>query len=123
MKPPRTLELVTPLNWQHRLRYQLEQMSKCLSNISFGQTISNADGDINISCYKASGTSPGTINTEFSVTHTLNHVPLGFMIVSTDKAAHIYKSTTAWTAATKSSLGSIFLKSDVASVAFSIIIL
>ena len=101
----------------------LEQNAKALSNVSFGTTISNKDGDMNMQCWKASGTSAGVANTEFSVTHNLAHVPFGFMVVSTDKAAHIYKSTTAWTAATKTSLGTIYLKSDVATVTFSIVIL
>ncbi len=119
MRPPRTLGKSLSVE---RLQYVVEQYSKVLSNISFGTTASNTDGDINIQCYKATGTTPGSANTEFAVPHNLAHVPFGFIVVSTGAAAHIYKSTTAWTSATTSSLGNIYLKCDQASVAFSIII-
>jgi len=119
MKPPRTLGLV---NTPEALQRHLEIVSKVLSNISFGYTTSNSDGNMNMECYKATGTTPGAANTEFSVTHTLQHVPIGFIILSTQPAGHIYKSTTAWTAATNSALGKVYLKSDTASVAFTIAI-
>lgn len=120
MKAPRSLGHSISME---RLQRVIEQDAKVLSNISFGTTLSNGDDDMNMQVHKASGTSPGTINVEFAVTHTLKHVPIGFMVVSTNKAAHFYKSTTAWTAATNSSLGSIYLKCDVITVAFVIVIL
>lgn len=121
MKPPRTMGASPSAA---RLERILEQHAKVLSNISFGSTMSNADGEMNMQAHKVAGTTPGVINTEFAVTHTLKHIPIGFIVISTDKAgAHIYKSTTAWTAATNTSLGSIFLKCDVVTVAFSIVIL
>ena len=120
MKPPRTLGLQK--TWD-ALQRHLELVSKTLSNISFGATTANSTQDMNIACFKASGTSPGVANTEFAVAHNLHHVPIGFLIASTAPAGHIYKSTTAWTAATNSALGNIYLKSDVASVAYTIIIL
>jgi hypothetical protein len=120
VKPPRSLGLQQ--TWEAVQRH-LEIVSKTLSNISFGTTVNNTDPDMNMQCWKATGTTPASPNTEFAVTHNLKHVPIGFMIVSTNKAAHIYKSTTAWTAATTSTMGSIFLKCDTATVAFAIVIL
>lgn len=120
MKPPRSTGLQqTPFAYQR----WMELIGKTLSNLSFGSTTSNSDPDMNMQCYKATGTTPVTPNTEFSVKHNLKHVPVGFLIASTTPAGHIYKSTTAWTAATNIALGTIFLKSDVASVAFTIIII
>lgn len=136
MKPPRTLGISSGLGsmvrqteqpmsidiGDRRLRYGYEQQSKVLSNISFGTTPSNADADQNMQVWKATGVSPGAANTEFSVSHNLTHVPFGFMVVSVDKVATIIKSTTAWTAATSTSLGSIFLKTNAATVTFTLII-
>lgn len=120
MKPPRTIEQNAG---QDHFRRVVEQVSKVMTNISFGTTTANTDADMNMRVWKATGTAPGTPNTEFQVTHNLDHVPIGFMVVSTDRAAHIYKSSSAWTAATKTTLGKVFLKADAASVAFVIIIL
>src|SRR5208282_1441290 len=106
MKPPR----------RPRTTREFDQLAKTINNISFGTTTSNTDADMNVQCYKATGTAPAGANTEFAVTHNLRHVPFGFMILTTDRAAHIYKSTTAWTAATNAAQGNIYLKSDTASV-------
>lgn len=120
MKPPRSMGLsVTP----ERVRYNIEQDEKVLSNVSFGTTPSNTDGDMNMQCFKANGTTAVAPNTPQTIQHTLTHVPFGFIVVRTNKAAHIVDSGVAWTAATKSSFGTISIMSDVASVAFQIIIL
>jgi hypothetical protein len=120
MKPPRSLGLVhTP----RALQNHLELVAKTLSNISFGNTASNSDADMNMHVWKATGTAPGAANVDFAVPHNLTHVPIGFMIVSTDRAAHIYKGVTTWTAATTTTQGNIYLRSDTASVVFTIIIL
>ena len=127
MKPPRTLQLSVDVPLP--LRQHLEVLNKVVGRISFGTPAStatpfgNAEEDRNMQCYKATGTSPSTPNTEFAVAHNLNYVPTGFLVVSTNVAAHIYQSTTPWTAATNSALGHIYLKSDTASVTFRIIII
>lgn len=123
MKPPRTLgpALNSPAI-DRRMRYFLEQTVKVLSNISFGTTPSNADADQNMQTWKATGTTPGVANTAFTVSHNLRHVPFGFTVLRTDKAAHLYDSGVAWTAATTTTLGTISLKCDVATVAFTIAI-
>jgi hypothetical protein len=112
MKPPRALDFSinqTPDN--------LEQLSKVLAgNVSFGQSTTNTDQGRNINGWMATGTSPAGPNTEFAVAHGLGRIPIGFFVLSTDKAAHIYKSTTAWTTS------NIYLKSDVASVTYTLFI-
>lgn len=60
-------------------------------------------------------TSHGTANTEFAVAHGLGSVPLGYMIVSQDKAGSLYQmhdTGTAWTST------NIYLKCSVVSVKF-----
>ncbi len=121
MKPPRTFEgSMVP----ERLRYYLEQMSKVVSNISFGTTTSNADADQNVSIYKTPRiVSPIGVNVSIQVSHTLTHVPFGFSVVYTSKAAHVYDSgASPWTAATQDSLGYIYVACDVGSVQFGLII-
>lgn len=121
MKPPRTFG-VAPTTTESMLKYAQELIAKTLSNISFGTTTSNADADMNMQVFKATGTSPGGANTTFVVSHTLKHVPIGFSVIRTNVAAHLYDAGVAWTAATNGSLGTISLKADQPSVAFVIII-
>lgn len=119
MKPPRTFSGgSTP----ERLRYFMEQLSEVTSNISFGTTSGNTDPDQNVTIYKVTGTSPVTPNTTFTVNHNLLHVPFGFSVIRTNKASHIFDSGVAWVAATQNSLGTISLKCDTASVAFTLVI-
>lgn len=94
-----------------------EQTAKVLSNISFGSTTSNGDPDQNMAIWKATGVSPNVAGTEFAITHGLGRIPIGYNVVSADKAGHIYRSTTAWTATTA------YFKADVASINYVIFIL
>jgi hypothetical protein len=56
-------------------------------------------------------TTPGVANTEFTVTHNLGRVPIGYDIKSIDAAAHVYDSRKAlWTNKV------MFLKCDQATV-------
>lgn len=52
----------------------------------------------------------GLVNTEFSVSHTLGKIPVGFHVFGKDQAGDIYRSGTAWTDQ------KIFLKCSVANV-------
>jgi hypothetical protein len=99
------------------LQAQLDQVTKALSaNISFGSTTGNTDGEQNTEGWKATGTTPAVANTEFTVAHGLGRVPMGFIVLLIDKAGIIYKGATAWTDT------DIFLKCNVASVAYYIFI-
>ena len=51
-----------------------------------------------------------TPDTEDATAHTLGSVPVGFLVLHTNKAGVIYKGTTTWTAT------NIYLRSNVASV-------
>lgn len=114
MKPVRTTGLhLDPIAQQ---RYN-ELQAKVLSNISYGTTMSNGDPSQNMDVWKATGVSPSVANTEFAVQHGLGRVPMGYHLVKTDKAAHVYAGVTAWTKTT------VYLKFDTASVNYSLVIL
>jgi hypothetical protein len=99
-------------------QWAMEQTAKVLSgNVSFGSSIQNGGQDQNIQGFKASGTTPSSANTEFSITHTLGRVPIGFLVLSLSAAAQIYQSTTAWTSTT------IYLKCSGSSVVYALIVI
>ena len=64
----------------------------------------------------ASVTAPGTPDTEFQIEHGLNFEPIGFLVISKDRACDVYLSATA---ATKDI---IYLKSTVASAAIRVMV-
>lgn len=108
----------------------LQRVSRALnSQVTFGKTNANntptGPDAANISMWKATGTTPAGPNTEFAITHNLTWVPW-FYFYFLDKAGSLYQGPatgTAWTAATSSALGSVFLKCSVASAAYTIIII
>lgn len=115
MQVPKTMSL-TPTEGQ--VQYSLQIIGNVLAgNVSFGHTTNNTDSDINIDCFKATGTTPGTADTEFSITHDLGRIPIGFLVASVNLAAIIYKSTTAWTST------HVYLKCNVATVAYFVILI
>jgi hypothetical protein len=60
---------------------------------------------------------PGVADSEFAVPHGLGKVPSGYLVVRKDQAAHLYDSNVGgWSEDT------IYLKCDVVSVTFSIIV-
>ena len=114
MKIQRTSVQTLTLN---NLERWLENVSRAVSgNLTFGSTTSNSDPELNIECSKAAGTTPGTVNTEFSVAHVLNRVPITFF-GHTDNGGVLYKSTTAWTKT------QIFLKCTTASAHYSLVVI
>ena len=76
-----------------------ERLARVLNgNVSFGSTMSNKDGDTNISNWKAQGTTPGTANTDFTITHSLGRVPITIVGQDTNNGGLIYRSpATPWT--------------------------
>jgi len=100
-----------------RAYVQLQTSKVLAGNVSFGSTLNNATQDQNIQGYKASGTTPGSANVEFSINHSLGRIPIGFIVINLNAAAIIYSSTTAWTANT------IYLKCNGTSVGYSIIVI
>jgi hypothetical protein len=84
-------------------------------NVAYG-SVSNTDPSRNINGVWATGTSPSTPNTAFTVDHVLGRVPVGFHTVRINAAGTLYDSGIAWTTTT------ISLKCSVASAAFTIFI-
>jgi hypothetical protein len=116
MKPQRTLQGMNPGG--HVLAKWLERHGRVLDgNVSFGSTMTNKDQEQNIECWKASGTTPATANTEFSVTHGLGRIPLTLAGWDTNNGGVIYRSTTAWTKT------AVFLKCTTASAAYNIVLI
>lgn len=80
--------------------------------VEFGRVVDQTHG-LNIEGEFLALTAHATPNTEFSVTHHLNRVPEGYLIVGRKAAGHLYDhyaGMTAWTSTT------LYLKSDVASL-------
>lgn len=60
--------------------------------------------------------SHGTPGTEFSFSHNLGRVPIGYVVIGKDKASSIYNGSTANTNAL------LYLKCDTATVTFDVIV-
>ena len=71
----------------------------------------------NLDAQTVSVTTHATPDTEIAVAHTLKRVPTGYIVLGRDKAGLIYTGATAFSAS------SIYLKSNVASVTATILIL
>lgn len=96
--------------WSERLARVLNR------NISFGATMNNTDRDINLDIWKASGTTPGSANTNFTINHSLNRVPITIVGQDTDNAGLIYRGSVAWTKT------QVTLKCSTASAHFNVIL-
>jgi hypothetical protein len=68
-------------------------------NISYGRGV-NGDQQQNINGVYATGTTPVTPNTTFTVNHILGRVPIGFHTIRINAAGTIYDSGVAWTTTT-----------------------
>jgi len=95
-------ELVTALgNWNLTLKAILDR------GISF---------DDNMDANRVSVTTHATPGTEFSVAHGLGKIPAGYIVAGQDGAGSVYDGATANTSTT------LYLKSDVASKIFRLIV-
>jgi hypothetical protein len=86
------------------------------SRIRFGSGSDGARGE-NISGEWQVVADTGNADTEFSITHTIGAVPIGFIVTNIDKGAVIYDSGTAWTTT------QIHLKASVANCAVTVFLL
>ena len=66
-----------------------------------------------------SHTSNGSADTEDAIAHTLKRIPIGFLIFHQDKAGSLYQGPTTGTNWT---ISNIYLKCDVATVTFKVMI-
>ena len=97
---PNTLDLVevTEHPWFSRfammLRRIYEQVSQAINGrISFG----NGTTPDNIDGVWISVTTPGTANTDFTVTHNLGRVPVGYIVMRKSAAVDVYTGSVAAT--------------------------
>lgn len=71
----------------------------------------------NFSSYVTTFTTSAVVGTETAIAHGLKRIPVGFIVLEKDKAAHIYTGTTA------KSVTNYYVRSDVASVTVTLVIL
>lgn len=88
--------------WAEKLQQMLDSTFRKVASIPFNQSESLAVAD------------SGNANTEFSVTHHLGRMPVGFIVTKSDAACSVYDSGTTWTTTT------IYLKCDAANTALTI---
>ncbi len=91
-----------------------KQFEEILERVSFGSTAGEKAG--NFEGQWLEFTSSATPDAENAVTHKLNRVPTGYIVGQRDKAGVLYNGTTTWTSSI------IYLKCNVASVTFRILI-
>lgn len=85
-------------------------------NVNFGSTMSNVDQDQNMNAWKATGTSPGTANTDFTIQHSLGRVPLTIVGQDTNNGGLLYRGSVAWTKT------AITLRCTTATAAYNVIV-
>lgn len=71
----------------------------------------------NLACAIVEVADTGVANTAFTVAHALKRIPIGFIMINTDKATSLYASGTAWTST------AIYLKSSVASCSIKVVVI
>jgi hypothetical protein len=85
-------------------------------NVNFGSTMSNSDSDTNMQCWKATGTTPGAANTDFTINHSLGRIPLTIVGQDTNNGGLLYRGSVAWTKST------ITLRCTTATAAYNVIV-
>jgi hypothetical protein len=94
-----------------------ERLAKVLNgNVSFGATMSNAQEDQNLNVWKATGTSPATPNTNFTINHSLGRIPITIVGQDGNNGGVLYRGSVAWTKTTVS------LKCTTASMTYNVIL-
>ena len=89
----------------------------CLQGrVRFGSGNDGSDGE-NMSGQWQVVADTGTANTEFSVTHTVGAVPVGYLVTKINKGGVVYDSGTTWTSTT------IYLKCTSANATVSLFLL
>lgn len=95
-----------------------ERLARVLArNVSYGATMNNTDKDINMDCWKATGTTPGSANTDFTILHSLGRVPITIVGQDTTNGGLIYRSP-----ATPWSKTSLTLRCTTASATYNLIV-
>lgn len=114
MKPPRAPDDLTKGREvsPKAIREHLDKINKILTRISFGTSVPNAtapgqtmtgnvEPDRNIDCWKATGTTPGAADTDFTISHNLGRIPTTIGGQDTNNGGLLYRSpVTVWTTTT-----------------------
>ena len=110
------LNTEAPMKEQVRiLQNQMDKLFYCLQGrVSFGTGVDGVDGQ-NIEGQFQTYTSNATPDTEDTIAHTIGSVPLGYIVMTQNKAGSLYGTASLGTAWTSSN---IYLKCSVASVTF-----
>jgi hypothetical protein len=105
-----------PLQEQIRdLQTQLDKVFDCLQGrVSFGTGVDGVSGQNIEGEWQAFTVSAGA-NVEFNVAHTIGSVPLGYIVISQDKAGNLYQQASTGTSWTSSQIS---LKSTVDAVTY-----
>jgi hypothetical protein len=91
-----------------------KQLEEILERTTLGDTSAIKAGNFNGQWITF--TSSGTPDAENTIAHKLDRKPTGYLVGQRDKAGVLYNGTTAWTST------NIYLKCDVATVAFRIMV-
>ena len=90
---------------QHRRRYN--ELADAVSSNFFYNGVTE------------SGTSPGTANTQFAITHNLGRIPTGYVLLAANPAGTLYQTATSGTPWTTTQ---IFVKATIASMSYTVYI-
>lgn len=100
-----------------KIEQDINRIIECLKGrVRFG-TGTDGDRGENIAGEFQVIADTGSANTQFSVTHTLGAVPVGYIILKNSKSGVIYDGTDAWTSTT------IYLKCSAANAAITIFLI
>jgi hypothetical protein len=117
---PNDFSHTTPQQWVSEVDTDLKNLFLCLQGrVRFGNSTNNLSGE-NIMGEFVVYTTNATPNTEDKISHTLGSIPVGYLVISKDKACDVYQKSntgTAWTTT------NIYLKATVASASVTLFLL
>jgi hypothetical protein len=114
MKPQRTL--VQMPTSENKARMAEINATVLAGRISYGTSMANGTPDQNLQVWKASGTTPATPNTNFTINHSLGFIPNTIVGQDTNNGGVLYRGTVAW------SKTQVTLKCTTASAVFNVIL-
>ena len=95
-----------------------ERLARVLNgNVNYGSTMSNADKDKNMNCWKATGVTPGVANTDFTIQHSLERIPLTINGQDGNNGGVLYRGSVAWSKA------SVTLRCTTANMQYNVILI
>ena len=107
----RLQEYLNTLDGDIRNLFDLTQGRVRLGDASDGELGENVSGQFQVVA------DTGAADTEFTVSHGLGAVPIGYLLLNIDKAGVVYDSGTAWTSS------NVYLKCSVANCAVTLFLI